>query len=74
MLNVRVTYASPKKNWEISAYMINVTDAENAKNEVEDDPPPNGLGSSIASDFTDGSPTYSREDPRLQGIEFKYLF
>jgi hypothetical protein len=36
---------------------------------------PGGLGGELASNFSDGSPSYGRTDePRMYGVEFRYNF
>tara|TARA_R110002110_G_scaffold415561_2_gene650991 strand:- start:223345 stop:225843 length:2499 start_codon:yes stop_codon:yes gene_type:complete len=68
-LNARVTYFSPEQTWEVAAFVTNATDWEP---ENED---PGGLGSELASSFSDGSPSYGRtEEPRMYGIEVRYRF
>ncbi len=68
LLNLKVTYIAASGDWELATYVLNATD------EHGDERDPGGLGGSLSTPFTDGSPTYSREDPRLYGVEFKYLF
>jgi iron complex outermembrane receptor protein len=67
-LNLKAAYIAASGDWEVAAYVINATD------EHGDAQDPGGLGGSLATDFTDGSPTYSREDPRFYGVEMKYNF
>jgi len=68
-LNARVTYYSPGGNWELAAWVVNWTDWE------PDHVDPGGLGGELASDFSDGSPSYPRtEEPRMYGLEFRYNF
>jgi iron complex outermembrane receptor protein len=68
MLNMKLTYVSPNGNWEIAGWVTNATDWE-----PEGDP--GGLGGELASDYTDGSPSYDRrEEPRMYGMELKYSF
>jgi len=69
-LNARMTYFSPSGNWEAALWVVNWTDWEP---DVTDDP--GGLGEELASDFSDGSPSYGRtEEPRMYGVEFRYNF
>ncbi len=68
-LNARVTYYSPARSWELAAFVTNATDWEP---EVGD---PGGLGGELASDFSDGSPSWTRRDePRMYGMEVRYNF
>lgn len=68
LLNIRIVYVNPEGNWELSSYMTNVN------NEHGDRQSPEGFGGSLSTPFTDGSPAYTRDDPRLYGVEFKYIF
>ena len=68
LLNLRVAYIAASGDWELSTYMTNATDEHG---NVQD---PAGLGGSLASQITDGSPTYTRRDPRMYGVEFKHVF
>jgi hypothetical protein len=68
-LNARVTYYSPDRNWELAAFVTNATDWE------PDDVDAGGLGGELASNFSDGSPSYGRtQEPRMYGMEFRYNF
>ncbi|MBN7798459.1 TonB-dependent receptor [Parahaliea mediterranea] len=68
-LNARMTYLSPERHWEVAAFVVNATDWEP---EHED---PGGLGGELASDFSDGSPSWTRRDePRMYGVELRYNF
>ncbi len=68
-LNARVTWYSPGGGFEIAAWVVNWTDWE--PQNVD----PGGLGAELASDFSDGSPSYGRTDePRMYGMEFRYNF
>ncbi len=68
-LNARATYFSPGRKWELALWVVNWTDWE--PEEVD----PGGLGEELASDFSDGSPSYGRTDePRMYGVEFRYNF
>lgn len=68
-LSARATYTSSNDAWEISAWITNATDwASNDDN-------PGGLGGELASNFSDGSPSFDRRDePRMYGMELKYSF
>ncbi|ARN73251.1 TonB-dependent receptor [Oceanicoccus sagamiensis] len=68
LLNLKVTYIAASGDWELATYVLNATDDHG------DSQDPGGLGDSLATAFDDGSPTYSRTDPRLYGVEFKYNF
>ena len=49
--------------------MTNATDWE------PDDVDAGGLGGELASNFSDGSPSYGRtQEPRMYGMEFRYNF
>lgn len=68
-LNARLTYNSPERDWSLAAFITNATNWE------PDKVNPGGLGSQLASDFSDGSPSYGRTDePRMYGVEFRYNF
>jgi hypothetical protein len=70
-LNMRLSYFSPDRNWEVAAFVVNATDWE--PKHVGDEP--DGLGGELASDFSDGSPSYGRtEEPRMYGVELRYNF
>jgi iron complex outermembrane receptor protein len=67
-LNARLSWLSPRGNWEVAAWVTNATDWE-----PEGDP--GGLGGDLRSDFSDGSPAYDRrEEPRMYGVELTYTF
>jgi len=67
-LNVRLSYLSPKGNWEVAAWVTNATD-------WDPDGDPGGIGGELRSAFSDGSPAYDRRDePRMYGVELKYSF
>ncbi|WP_101757729.1 TonB-dependent receptor [Oceanicoccus sp. KOV_DT_Chl] len=68
LLNLKVTYMDGSGDWEVATYVLNATDEHG---DVMD---PGGLGGSLSSSITDGSPTYTRDNPRLYGVEFKYNF
>lgn len=71
-LNARVTYYSPGGNWELAAFVTNATDWEPDEGDKDD---PGGLGGELASNFSDGSPSYGRtQEPRMYGMEFRYNF
>lgn len=67
-LNARVAWISPGRTWTVAGWVTNATDwAPNND--------PGGLGNDLRSDFTDGSPSYSRrEEPRMYGLELTYTF
>jgi iron complex outermembrane receptor protein len=67
-LNLRVAYLSASGNWEVAAWVTNATDWG-----PDDDA--GGNGPELASDFSDGAPSYDRRDPpRMYGMELKYMF
>ena len=68
LLNLRAAYIAASGDWELAAYATNATDEHG---DLQD---PGGLGGSLGSQITDGSPTYTRRDPRVYGVEFKYTF
>ena len=71
-LNGRVTYFSPGRDWELALWVVNWTDWNRDQPDGND---PGGLGEALASDFSDGSPSYLRTDePRMYGVEFRYNF
>ncbi|MEM1110996.1 MAG: TonB-dependent receptor [Pseudomonadota bacterium] len=66
-LNMRLTWFSPASDWEVSAWVVNATDWE------PDEKNPGNLGDQLASDFSDGSPSFvRREEPRMYGVELRY--
>lgn len=68
-LNARLAYNSPDRNWTVAAFITNATNWEPDKVD------PGGLGSQLATAFSDGSPSYGRTDePRMYGMEFRYNF
>ena len=68
-LNARLAYNSPERNWTVAAFVTNAT------NWQPDKVDPGGLGSQLATSFSDGSPSYGRTDePRMYGMEFRYNF
>lgn len=68
-LNARVAYNSPERDWTVAAFVTNAT------NWAPDNVDPGGLGGELATDFSDGSPSYGRtEEPRMYGMEFRYNF
>ncbi|TXS92122.1 TonB-dependent receptor [Parahaliea maris] len=68
-LNARVTYYSANEHWEVGAFVVNATDWEP---EIGD---PGGLGGETASNFSDGSPSWTRRnEPRMYGVELRYNF
>jgi len=68
-LNARLAYNSPERNWTVAAFVTNAT------NWQPDKVDPGGLGSQLATAFSDGSPSYGRTDePRMYGMEFRYNF
>lgn len=70
-LNARLAYNSPERDWSIAAFITNATNW--SPDHVAEEP--GGLGSQLASDFSDGSPSYGRTDePRMYGMEFRYNF
>lgn len=69
MLKARVTYYSPDRHWELGAFVVNATDWKPKRGD------PGGLGGELASDFSDGSPSWDRRDePRMYGLELRYNF
>ncbi len=67
-LNARLSWLSPRGDWQIAAWVTNATD-------WEPDGDPGGLGNDLRSDFSDGSPAYDRrEEPRMYGLELTYTF
>ena len=68
-LNARLAYNSPERDWTVAAFITNAT------NWQPDKVDPGGLGGQLATDFSDGSPSYGRTDePRMYGMEFRYNF
>jgi iron complex outermembrane receptor protein len=68
-LNARLAYNSPERDWTLAAFVTNAT------NWTPDHVNPGGLGEELATDFSDGSPSYGRvEEPRMYGMEFRYNF
>ncbi len=68
LLNGRVAYFTPSRTWEVAAWVRNATD-------WGPDGDPGGLGGELASQFSDGSPSYTRRDePRMYGLELRYNF
>lgn len=70
-LNARLAYNSPERDWTVAAFVTNATNWTPKVLAGE----PGGLGSQLASAFSDGSPSYPRTDePRMYGVEFRYNF
>ena len=70
-LNARLAYNSPERDWSLAAFVTNATNW--APDHVGGEP--GSLGSQLASDFSDGSPSYGRTaEPRMYGVEFRYNF
>ena len=64
-----MAWFSPSAAWEIAGWVKNATNWE--PEEVD----PGGLGGELASDFSDGSPSWTRrEEPRFYGMEVRYRF
>jgi iron complex outermembrane receptor protein len=67
-LNARISWLSPRGDWQVAAWVTNATDWE-----PEGDP--GGLGGDLRSGFSDGSPAWDRrEEPRMYGLELTYTF
>ncbi len=67
-LNARLAYTSSGGEWRLSAW---VTNWLNWLPQGD----PGGLGRELASDFTDGAPSYTRrEPPRMYGMALQYSF
>ena len=70
-LNARLAYNSPERTWSLAAFITNATNWTPKYKEDE----PGSLGKELASNFSDGSPSYGRtEEPRMYGVEFRYNF
>ncbi|MCB1699881.1 MAG: TonB-dependent receptor [Pseudomonadales bacterium] len=70
-LNARLAYNSPERDWTLAAFITNATNWMPDKVGGE----PGGLGSQLATAFSDGSPSYGRTaEPRMYGVEFRYNF
>jgi len=70
-LNARLAYNSPERDWTVAAFVTNATNWTPKVRGGE----PGGLGSQLATAFSDGSPSYGRTDePRMYGVEFRYNF
>jgi iron complex outermembrane recepter protein len=69
-LNVRAAYYSADGKWEVGAFVTNATDWAPEHSD------PGGLGNEMASNFSDGSPSYDyrRTEPRMYGLELRYNF
>ncbi len=68
-LNARITYTHPGGAWQLAGFVTNAT------NWKPDHVDPGGLGGELASNFSDGSPSWGRtEEPRMYGVEFRYNF
>ena len=67
-LNARLSWLSPKGDWQVAAWVTNGTD-------WEPEADAGGLGGDLRSNFSDGSPAYTRrEEPRMYGLELTYTF
>ena len=70
-LNARLAYNSPDRDWSVAAFITNATNWTPRHRGGE----PGGLGSQLASDFSDGSPSWGRtQEPRMYGVEFRYIY
>jgi iron complex outermembrane receptor protein len=70
-LNARLAYNSSERDWTVAAFVTNATNWTPKHRGGE----PGGLGGELASNFSDGSPSYGRTDePRMYGVEFRYNF
>ncbi|MEH6517379.1 MAG: TonB-dependent receptor [Halioglobus sp.] len=70
-LNLRAAFLSPDGSWEVAAFMTNATDWK--PDTVVSSGQPGGIGGELASNFSDGSPTYERrQEPRMYGLELRY--
>tara|TARA_R110001599_G_scaffold353463_1_gene593012 strand:+ start:57856 stop:60360 length:2505 start_codon:yes stop_codon:yes gene_type:complete len=71
-LNARLAYNSPDRDWSLAAFITNATNWTPKRLEGEE---PGSLGKELASNFSDGSPSYPRtEEPRMYGVELRYNF
>ena len=70
-LNARLAYNRSERDWTVAAFVTNATNWTPKHRGGE----PGGLGGELASNFSDGSPSYGRTDePRMYGVEFRYNF
>jgi hypothetical protein len=67
-MTARATYRAANGKWEAAVYAQNLLVNESVGD-------PGGLGNSLRTAYSDGSPTYGNPtEPEFYGVEFRYSF
>jgi len=67
-MTARATYHAANGKWEAAVYAQNLLVSDSVGD-------PGGLGNSLRTAYSDGSPTYGNPtEPEFYGVEFRYIF